>query len=72
MKCIMTHYFFCEYYVYMYVCHFPDNFDVIFIEQYLAQHTHVLESRVLPIFKDIADSRARNRDELDGKFVLVM
>jgi len=40
---------------------------VVCIEQYLAQHAHVLESRVLPIFKDIADSRARNRDELDGK-----
>ena len=38
-------------------------------EQYLSQHAHILDARVLPIFKDIADSRARNKDELDGKWI---
>lgn len=35
--------------------------------EFLQEHRHVLEARLDPIIREIADTRARSRDELEGK-----
>ena len=35
--------------------------------EFLQEHRHVLETRLQPIVREIADARARSRDELEGK-----
>eukprot|EP00731_Ephydatia_muelleri_P037741 Em0550g4a len=36
--------------------------------EFLQEHHHVLETRLLPIMREISDTRARNREELDGLY----
>lgn len=36
------------------------------LEEFLHEHHQVLVARLLPIIREIADTRARNRDELEG------
>ena len=47
------------------------------VDEFLQEHHLVLVTRLLPIVREIADARARNRDELEGiywlyKFVYVI
>lgn len=37
------------------------------IAEFLQEHRHVLEARLQPIMREIADTRARSRDELEGE-----
>ena len=39
----------------------------IFSADFLEEHRRVLESRLSPVVREITDSRARNRDELEGR-----
>ena len=39
-----------------------------FSADFLEEHRRVLESRLSPVVREITDSRARNRDELEGYF----
>ncbi|KAL5510723.1 hypothetical protein EMCRGX_G006320 [Ephydatia muelleri] len=36
--------------------------------EFLQEHHHVLDTRLLPIMREISDTRARNREELDGLY----
>ena len=36
------------------------------LAEFLQEHHHVLEARMLPTVREIADTRARSRDELEG------
>ena len=36
------------------------------VDEFLQEHHLVLVTRLLPIVREIADARARNRDELEG------
>ena len=35
--------------------------------EFLQEHRHVLEARLQPIVREIADTRARSREELEGE-----
>ena len=39
-------------------------------EEFLQEHHQVLVTRLFPIVREIADTRARNRDELEGLYNL--
>jgi len=36
------------------------------LAEFLQEHHHVLEARLLPTVREIADTRAQSRDELEG------
>ena len=37
-----------------------------FLDEFLQEHHFVLITRLLPIVREIADTRARSREELEG------
>lgn len=39
---------------------------LILTGEFLEEHRHVLESRLQPIVREIIDTRARSREELEG------
>ena len=39
---------------------------MVLIGEFLEEHRHVLESRLQPIVREIIDTRARSREELEG------
>lgn len=47
----------------VYQCH---NKYILFLDEFLQEHHLVLVTRLLPIVREIADTRARNREELEG------
>lgn len=40
--------------------------SLFILEEFLQEHHLVLVTRLLPIVREIADARARNREELEG------
>ncbi|XP_064396896.1 cilia- and flagella-associated protein 206-like isoform X2 [Halichondria panicea] len=46
--------------------HFDMNYSSR--SEFLQEHRHVLEARLEPIIRDIADTRARSREELEGLY----
>ena len=43
-------------------------YSLFFSADFLEEHRRVLESRLSPVVREITDSRARNRDELEGMY----
>lgn len=41
-------------------------------EDFLEEHRRVLDSRLQPVVREITDSRARTREELEGLFIFLL
>lgn len=47
---------------------YPKYLAVLFAADFLEEHRRVLEARLLPVAREITDSRARTREELESLY----
>ena len=52
------------------VIHLSYEFQPVSSADFLDEHRRVLESRLLPVIREITDSRARTREELESLYRL--